>query len=319
MVVPTRDDVVAAHGRIADLVVRTPLLRHRVDGRDVWFKAEVLQRTGSFKFRGASNFLAALDERDRRHGVVAYSSGNHAQGVAAAAAHFEVPAAIVMPADAPRVKLDRTRELGAEVIQYDRASQDRKAIATATAAERGMTLLPPFDHPLVIAGQGTAGLEIAEELEGEGVDDVAVVVPASGGGLSSGIALAVETSPSIRGVVTAEPATHDDHRRSLIEGRRVEIDPSASSICDALLQPTPGELTWEVNRTRLIGAVVATDEEVRHAMRWAALVLKLVVEPGGAIGLAALLAGRIGLAGRVVVVLSGGNVDTQMLEAALGA
>ncbi len=315
---PTISDVLAARARITGRVVRTPLLHRTIDGRDVWFKAEVLQRTGSFKIRGALNFILSLDEEVRRKGVVAYSSGNHAQGVAAAAADCGIPATIVMPADAPKIKLDNTKGYGAKVVPYDRATGDREAIAAKIAADSGGSLVPPYDHALTIAGQGVLGLELLEDLEAAGVMEADVVVPASGGGLVAGIALAVEThGPRLR-VLCAEPETHDDHRQSLEAGRRVQVFPPAPSICDALLQPIPGELTFEINRQRLAGGVVASDAEVLTAMRYAFEELKLVVEPGGAIGLAAQLAGRVPGTGPTVVVLSGGNVDPALMKKAIG-
>ena len=315
---PTVSDVLAARTRITGRVVRTPLLHRTIDGRDVWFKAEVLQRTGSFKMRGALNFISSLDEEVRRRGVVAYSSGNHAQAVAAAAADCGISATIVMPADAPQIKIDNTRGLGAEVVSYDRATGDREAIAAEIVAESGGSLVPPYDHALTIAGQGVLGLELLEDLEAAGVTEADVLVPTSGGGLAAGIALAAQNQvPRLR-VLSAEPETHDDHRQSLEAGRRVQVYPSAPSICDALLQPIPGELSFEINRELLAGGVVASDDEVLVAMRYAFENLKLVVEPGGAIGLAAQLAGRVPGSGPTVVVLSGGNVDPALMTKAIG-
>jgi threonine dehydratase len=288
-----------------------------VNDRPVWFKAEVLQRTGSFKVRGALNFVGALDGAVRARGVVAYSSGNHAQGVAAAAAHHGIPATIVMPEDAPVIKLANTRAHGATVVTYDRATGDRVALAEDIARQSGATVIPPFDHPLTIAGQGTLGLEVGEDLAAAGVDASVVVVPASGGGLTAGIVLSAEAPGPEFEVVTAEPASHDDHRRSFESGERVALDDPAASICDALLQATPGELTFAINRDRVAYGVVATEPEVLAAMRWAFEKLKLVVEPGGAVGLAALLAGRIPGTGPVTIVLSGGNVDPSVMASAL--
>lgn len=315
--IPTLQDVVEAQSRVAIAAVHTPLLHRVVEGRAVSFKAEVLQTTGSFKIRGALNVVGSLDAEERARGVVAYSSGNHAQGVAAAAAHLGTTATIVMPRDAPAIKLANTRALGADVVTYDRATESREEIAAAIAAERSATIVPPFDHPLTIAGQGTVGLEIIEDLGDAGVDAATVVVPASGGGLAAGIALAGDGDGPRLGVMTAEPDTHDDHARSLEIGERVRVEDPPPSICDALLQPEPGEITFAVNRHRLVGAVTASEDEVLAAMRWAFECLKLVVEPGGAVALAALLAGRIPGDGRVVVVLSGGNVDPAMMARAL--
>ncbi|MEE8496982.1 MAG: pyridoxal-phosphate dependent enzyme [Acidimicrobiia bacterium] len=315
---PTVSDVLAARVRIAGRIVRTPLLHRSIAGRDVWLKAEVLQRTGSFKVRGALNFILSLDDEVRRRGVVAYSSGNHAQGVASAAADCGIPATIVMPADAPKIKTDNTDGYGAKVVPYDRATGDREAIAAEIAADSGGTLIPPYDHALTIAGQGVLGLELLEDLEAAGVAEADVIVPVSGGGLAAGIALAAETpGPRLR-VFSAEPDTHDDHRQSLEAGRRVQVDSPSPSICDALLQPIPGELTFQINRERLAGGVVASDDEVLSAMRYAFEKLKLVVEPGGAIALAAQLAGRVPGTGPVVVVLSGGNVDPVLMTKAIG-
>lgn len=314
--IPTRDGVIRARDRLAGRIVRTPLLSGRSQ-RPLWLKPEVLQRTGSFKIRGALNFVATLGEEERANGVVAYSSGNHAQGVAAAAAEFGISATIVMPADAPPVKLRNTRRSGARVVTYDRATESREEIAAAIAAETGGMIIPPYDHPFIIEGQGTVGLEIAEDLVGYGVGPATVVVPASGGGLTAGIALALEGSEPPCEVWTAEPTAYDDHRRSLDAGDRVGVEPGGSSICDALLQTIPGEITWAVNRARVVGGVVADDEQVLAAMRWAFEEARLVVEPGGAVALAAFLAGVVPGNGPVVVVLSGGNVDPAMLVRAI--
>ncbi len=316
---PTRADVLEARARIGDAVVRTPMLRTSIEGREVWLKAEVLQHTGSFKVRGALNFMASLDAEARARGVVAYSSGNHAQGVAAAAARFGIPATIVMPDDAPPIKMRNTKRSGATVVPYDRASGDREAIAAGIAEESGAVVVPPYDHPWIIAGQGSVGLEIVEDLIANEVIEATVVVPASGGGLAAGIALAVEVEDLEVAVLAAEPAGYDDHRRSLEAGERIRVDSTEPSICDALLQPQPGEITFAINRDRLAGAVVASDEEVLGAMRFAFDEVKLVVEPGGAVGLAALLAGRVPGAGPVVVVLSGGNVDPAVMARAIEA
>jgi threonine dehydratase len=246
---------------------------------------------------------------------VAFSSGNHAQGVAAAARLLGIPATIVMPADAPRVKLQNTIALGAEVITYDRLRESREALAARLAAERGAVLVPSFDDPEIIAGQGTVGLEIAEQAAALGVRLDDVIVCTSGGGLVAGTALAIRAlSPATR-VWTAEPEGHDDHRRSLASGRRETNAPGTRSICDALLAPEPGVLTFEINRRLLAGGVAVSDAEVREAIGYAARTLKLVVEPGGAVALAAVLAGRIDPRGRAVaVVLSGGNIDDELLR-----
>ena len=319
---PNFDDVLAAQRRIEGVAVRTPLLTRtaldeRLDAR-ILLKLETLQRTGSFKFRGAYNRLARLTAAERAAGVVAFSSGNHAQGVAAAARLLGVPATIVMPADAPAIKMRNTRALGAEVVEYDRKRESREQIAARLADERGAVLVPSFDDPDIVAGQGTTGLELVEQARGLGIAIDDVVVCCSGGGLVAGIALSVAAlSPATR-VWAAEPRGFDDHRRSLEQGRRVRNDVAADSICDALLAPTPGELTWAINSQRLAGGLVASDDEVRTAMAYACRSLKLVVEPGGAVGLAAVLAGRLAVAGRTVaVVLSGGNVDDALLAGVL--
>jgi len=316
---PEFEDVRAAAVRVAGHARRTPLLSETpLDGRCggiVLLKLETLQHTGSFKFRGAYNRLAQLGPAQRAAGVVAFSSGNHAQGVAAAARLLGIPATIVMPADAPRVKLQNTIALGAEVITYDRLRESREALAARLAAERGAVLVPSFDDPDIIAGQGTVGLEIAEQAAALGVRLDDVIVCTSGGGLVAGTALAIRAlSPATR-VWTAEPEGHDDHRRSLASGRRETNAPGTRSICDALLAPEPGALTFEINRRLLAGGLAVSDAEVREAIGYAARTLKLVVEPGGAVAFAAVLAGRIDTRGRnVAVVLSGGNIDDQLLR-----
>jgi threonine dehydratase len=311
-------DVREAAARLAGHARRTPLLAatpldERTGGR-VLLKLETLQHTGSFKFRGAYNRLARLDAAQRAAGVVAFSSGNHAQGVAAAARLLGIRATIVMPADAPRVKLSNTLALGAEVVEYDRLRESREAIAARLGDELGAVVVPSFDDPDIIAGQGTVGLELCEQAAELGVVLDDVVVCTSGGGLVAGTALALEAlSPGTR-VWTAEPEGHDDHRRSLDAGRRVANLPGTRSFCDALLAPEPGLLTFEINRRLLAGGLAASDEEVRAAIACAARTLKLVVEPGGAVALAAVLAGRLEARGRTVaVVLSGGNVDDALL------
>jgi threonine dehydratase len=315
---PDFADVRAAAQRLAGQAVRTPLLAgtllDALSGGRILLKLETLQHTGSFKFRGAWNRLAQLDAAQRAAGVVAFSSGNHAQGVAEAARRLGIPATIVMPADAPAVKMRSTRELGAEVIEYDRLRESREEIAARLAAERGAVLVPSFDDPDVIAGQGTVGLEIAEQAAALGavLDDVLVCT--SGGGLVAGTALAIhESSPATR-VWTVEPEGHDDHRRSLAAGRRERNAPGTRSCCDALLAPEPGVLTFEINRRLLAGGLAVSEAEVHRAIAYAARRLKLVVEPGGAVALAAVLAGRIDTRGRTVaVVLSGGNLDESLL------
>ncbi|MBS7546054.1 threonine ammonia-lyase [Ancylobacter oerskovii] len=319
---PNFDDVVSAADRLHGVAVRTPLLHSaRLDaltGGRVFLKAEPLQRTGSFKFRGACNRISRLPESQKTGGVVACSSGNHAQGVAAAATLMGMPSVIVMPKDAPAMKKARTIAFGAEVVEYDRETEDRDAIANAIAAERGAVFVPPYDDFHIIAGQGTVGLEIVRDLSGRDLAPDVVISNASGGGLVSGIALAVkEMFPEAR-VLTAEPAGFDDHARSFRAGGRERNNRVSGSICDALLAPTPGRLTFQIS-SHLVGeGVSATDEEVMRAVAFAFEELKLVVEPGGAVALAAVLAGKVDLAGKVAaVVLSGGNVDAGMFQRCL--
>jgi threonine dehydratase len=311
---PDHEAVAAAAERLAGRVVHTPLLEAPGLGARLgcrlFVKAECLQRTGSFKFRGALHRLLLLDAAAQRRGVVAFSSGNHAQGIACAAQLLGIPAAIVMPADAPAIKLANTRGYGAEVVLYDRARDDREAIGARLAHERGATLVKPYDDPLIIAGQGTAALEAIQDAEKLGLAFDALAAPASGGGLIAGCALACEgRSPATR-VYAAEPTAFDDHARSLAEGTRVANPPDARSICDALQAPMPGAITFPINRRLLAGALTVTDDEVRGAMRVAFLELKLVLEPSGAAALAAALAGRIPGPNRAIcVIASGGNVD----------
>lgn len=316
------EDVRAAAGRIAGLAVRTPLLSHpdldeRAGGR-VFLKAENLQRTGSFKFRGACNAIFKLSNAQAGAGVTAYSSGNHAQAVAEAARLRGVPASIVMPADAPSVKTAGVRARGADVVAYDRERESREEIAADLARTRGTVLIPPFEHPDVIAGQGTCGLEIFEDLAARGVNADQLACCCSGGGLIAGINLAAEAmSPDTR-VYAVEPAGFDDTARSLEAGERVANARMGGSIQDALLTPQPGEMTFAINSRRLAGAVAVTDEEALEAVAFAARTLKLVVEPGGAAALAAVLSGRLDTAGKTtVVVLSGGNIDPATLDQAL--
>ncbi|WP_131835768.1 threonine ammonia-lyase [Ancylobacter aquaticus] len=311
---PTFDDIVSAAERLAGVAVRTPLLSStRLDaitGGRVLLKPEALQRTGSFKFRGAYNRISRLPDSQREGGVVACSSGNHAQGVAAAAALMGMPSVIVMPSDAPAMKKARTIAFGGEVVEYDRETEDRDAIAGEIARARGAVFVPPYDDFHIIAGQGTVGLEIAEDLLARGLTPDLVVANASGGGLVSGIALAVKHHFPDAQVMTAEPAGFDDHARSFRSGGRERNNQATGSICDALLAATPGRLTFEIS-SRLVGAgVSATDEEVARAVAFAFEELKIVVEPGGAVTLAAVLAGKLDLTDKLaVLVLSGGNVD----------
>ncbi len=315
---PTFADVEAAAARLHGTAVVTPLLRcpalDALSGGVVLLKAEPLQLTGSFKFRGAFNRLVQLTPAERQAGVVAWSSGNHAQGVAAAARMLGISATIVMPDDAPAAKLAGTKALGAHVVTYDRLREDREAITGKIAGESGAVVVPSYDDPHIIAGQGTAGLEIVAQTRALGLSVDDVIVPASGGGLIAGVSLAVHAANPAAQIFSAEPQDYDDHRRSLATGVRETNPTTANALCDALLTPTPGILTWEINRRGLTGGYAVSDAEVQAAMRFAFQHLKIVVEPGGAVALAAVLAGRHLLRGparerTTVVVLSGGNVD----------
>ncbi len=311
------DDVAAAAERLAGHATLTPVLENatlnEATGARVLLKPECLQRSGSFKFRGAFNRLSKLDAGERAAGVVAYSSGNHAQGVAAAAQLLGVAATIVMPHDAPRIKLDNTLAYGAEVIGFDRLSESREEIAARVAAERGAVLVPSYDDVDIIAGQGTCGLELARQATELGVTLDVLLVCCGGGGLIAGIATAFAEESPATAIYSVEPAAFDDTARSLAAGRRLENPADARSICDALLAPTPGEITFAINQRLLQGGLSVSDEEVRRAMRFAFARLKLVVEPGGAVALAAVLTEKLELAGRNVgVVISGGNVDAAL-------
>ena len=315
---PTFADVEAAAERLRAVAVRTPLLEsealnERVGGR-VLLKPECLQRTGSFKFRGAYNAISQIDAG----AVVAYSSGNHAQGVAAAARLLGKAATIVMPADAPAIKIESTRARGAEVRLYDRATESREEIGAAIAARTGAALIRPYDDPRIIAGQGTVGLELAEQTKACGLELEVALAPCGGGGLIAGCALALSAAFPGIALYAVEPADLDDTARSLEAGARQTNAPGATSICDALLLPTPGELTFAINRQLLAGGLTVSDHEVRSAMAFASRHLKLVVEPGGAVALAAVLSGKLPLEHRTAaVVLSGGNVDPALLAAAI--
>jgi len=310
-------DIEAAAKRLEGVSVRTPLLQNfeldAVAGGKVLVKPECLQVTGSFKIRGAYNFLSQLSPEQARRGVVAFSSGNHAQGVAAAGTMLGIKTAIVMPEDAPRAKLENTKRLGGEVITYDRYTGDREAIARETAADRGAVVVPSYDHDFIIAGQGTVGLEIAEQSAELGMEPDQVLVCCGGGGLVSGSATALKARLPGVSVHTVEPEDFDDTARSLRSGNRESVDEAARSICDALQAHMPGELTFAINRQLLGEGLTVSDAEVRAAMRFAFRNLKLVVEPGGAVALAAALAGKIDTAGKTTaVVLSGGNVDSEL-------
>jgi threonine dehydratase len=312
-------DIEAAALRLAAAAVVTPLLEspalnERLGGR-VLIKAETLQRVGAFKFRGAYNRLSQLTADERTRGVVAFSSGNHAQGVALAARLLEMPALIVIPSDAPRVKLEATRAYGAEVRFYDRAKDDREAITAQLARDRGAIIVPAFDDPHIIAGQGTVGLEIAGQALGAGAPADLVLGPVGGGGLMAGTGLAVSARMPGAQLFGVEPAGFDDTRLSLAAGERRGAPPAPRSLCDALEAPMPGKLTFPLLKESLAGILTVTDAEVAKAMRFAFATLKLVVEPGGVVALAALLAGRIALSGRTAaIILSGGNVDPALFQ-----
>jgi threonine dehydratase len=319
-VVPTVTfaDVEAAAARLAGHAVETPLLESPALndrlGKRVLIKAETLQRVGAFKFRGAYNRLVQLDADERKRGVVAFSSGNHAQGVALAAKLLGVPAVIVMPADAPAVKAEATRGYGAEVVTYDRLTESREAIAARISQERGAVVVPAFDDPHIIAGQGTVGLELMRQAQTLGARPDIVVTPIGGGGLMSGVATVVKALSPDTSLVGVEPDGFDDARQSLEAGRRIVLKPSRRSLCDALESPSTGELTFPILLNKVADVATVSDAEVAEAMRYAFQVLKLVVEPGGAAALAALLAGKVKLFGgsTVAIVLSGGNVDPDL-------
>jgi threonine dehydratase len=321
---PTFEDVTTAAGRLAGVAVTTPFvespaLSECVGGR-VFLKLETLQRTGSFKFRGAYNRLVQLSPAERLRGVVAFSSGNHAQGVAAAAALLGIPATIVMPADAPRIKTENTRALGAVVVPYDRKREKREAIADRIAAETGAVVVPSFDDPHIVAGQGTVGLEIAGQAAALGVALEAVLVPCSGGGLSSGIALALRgASPGTR-LFTVEPEGYDGTRLSLEAGNRIGAVGTRDTIADALTSPAPGIIPFAVLKACSAGGVAVDDAALMAAVGFAAMKVKLVVEPGGAAALAAVLSRAFDARDKTIaIVLSGGNIDAEMLQRSLTA
>ena len=318
----TFSDIEQAHHRIKHLVVKTPLLNSpRLDtiaGRRLWLKAEPLQVTGSFKFRGACSAISALSEDALTRGVIAYSSGNHAQGVSLAASIFNTSATIIMPHDAPDNKVANTRRDGAEVIQYHRGEESREAIGARLASERGLTLIKPYDDPYVIAGQGTVGLELAQQIVTQKLSTTAVLSCCGGGGLSAGIATALQaTLPKVR-LHTVEPKEFDDTARSLALGYRVANATERGSICDAIITPTPGELTFPILQNLAGEGLVVSDDEVLQAMSHAFDTLKIVVEPGGAVALAAaLFSDHLPDCTDLVIVLSGGNVDPRLFKKAL--
>jgi threonine dehydratase len=299
----SRADVVDSARRIQGQIERTPLIESEVGGARVWLKCECLQTGGAFKLRGATNRLLQLSPEERQRGVVAFSSGNHARGVAIAARRLGIRAVIVMPADAPEVKIEGTRGEGAEIVFYDRRTESREEIAARIAAETGATVVPSFDDAMIVAGQGTAGLEIVEQL---GRSPSRILIPCGGGGLASGIALAVPEAE----IVIVEPEGWDDMARSLEGGEIVSVEPGApNTFCDAIMTPRVSPITYGILRDREAKALSVSDDEVADAIRFAWARHGLIVEPGAAVGLAALLAGKIPPAEDTVVVLSGGNVD----------
>ena len=320
--VPGFADVKAAAARIAPYAVRTPLVEspalNAIGGGRVFLKLENLQRTGSFKFRGACNRILMIPESARAKGVVAFSSGNHAQGVAAAAQLLGLPATIVMPSDAPAIKLANTKGFGAEVVLYDRLKENREAIADEIAVKKKATIVPPFDDPYIIAGQGTAGLEMARQARARGANFDAALLPCGGGGLISGSTLALQAAWPKLPVYSCEPAAFDDTKRSLAIHKRLPVEPGGKSICDGLLSPIPGELTFALNDRNLAGGLALSDDEVLAAMAFAFRVMKLVIEPSGAVALAAILTGKFDAKGKTVGVLcSGGNVDPDIFARCL--
>ena len=307
------EDIHAAAERLRPFVVRTPLIESpeldRITGGRVLLKAENLQQTGSFKIRGAYNLLSQLGLDQVKKGAVAYSSGNHAQAVAAAGTKLGIATTIVMPEDSPRIKIENTRRLGGTTVLYDRYTEDREEIAMKIAAKSGAVLVPPYNHEHIIAGQGTVGLEVVEQCgELKTVPDQ-FLVSCSGGGLTAGCAIALTSQCGSR-VYPVEPEEFDDTRRSIISGRMETNDPDARTICDALMSAPPGEKTFAINRKLVTDVLTVSDEEVKDAIRFAFRHLKLVIEPGGAASLAAILAGKLALGDCVsVAVLSGGNID----------
>lgn len=320
---PTAADVEDAARAIAGVARRTPLLTSpeldAITGARVFLKSEMLQRTGSFKFRGAYNRLSRMPEAERQNGVVAVSSGNHAQGVATAGQILGIPVTCLMPADSPASKLDRTRRAGAELVLFDRNADDRYALARALTDKRGSVFVPPFDDFYIMAGQGTVGREIVEDLEALDLLPEMVLIPCGGGGLTAGCALAIhDRAPSAR-IWMVEPEEFDDQARSLAAGHRLSNAKNSGSICDGLLSTEPGELTFAVNRHHVAGGLTVSDDEVKRAVAFAFREFKLVAELSGAVALAALLEGRLDVKGQIVAaVLTGGNVDAALFAGMIG-
>ena len=317
--IPSYQSVRDAAENLSDIVVRTPLLEsyalNEKLGARFFLKCETLQHTGSFKFRGAYNTISRLAEEQKASGVFAYSSGNHAQGVALSAKMLGIKATILMPEDTPSVKLDNTRGYGAKVVTYDRYHQSREDIGRKIAEENNLTLIKPYDNYFVISGQGTTGIEIAEQLKARDVHADICVCPAGGGGLIAGTSLALrDLSPDTK-IYAAEPKNFDDLKRSLELGERVSNEPGHRSICDAIVTPIPGEITFGINKTTLAGGLAVSDAETRSALRAAFHYFKCVVEPGGAVAIAAVLSGKLDIKGKTVVAIaSGGNVDPMLFS-----
>ena len=320
---PTAADVADAARTIGGVARRTPLLTSPelddITGARIFLKPEMLQQTGSFKFRGAYNRLSRIPAEERAKGVVAVSSGNHAQGVALAGRMLDIPVTCLMPADSPAAKIERTRRSGAELVLFDRDSDDRYAMARDMTARLGAVFVPPFDDFFIMAGQGTVGREIVEDLQVMGVSPDAVLIPCGGGGLTAGCALAIHDLAPAAAVWTVEPEGFDDQARSFAAGERLSNAKTSGSICDGLLSPEPGELTFAVNRHQVADSLVVSDEEVKRAVAFAFHELKLVVEPSGAVALAALLSGRVDVRDQTVaIVLTGGNVDAGLFAEMIG-
>jgi threonine dehydratase len=318
---PTFEQIVDAAGRLHGLARKTPLLENQVLNETLGFrliiKPECLQRTGAFKFRGAYNKISQLPDNVRQRGVVAVSSGNHAQGVAAASTLFGIKSTLLMPSTAPQLKIDNTKALGGEVILYDPKTDDRELMAQEICASTNSSFVSPFDDPLIIAGQGTVGLEIARQSEHMGIKPDLVLVPAGGGGLAAGCAIAIKELIGCE-IMSVEPDAFDDTKRSLETGVRQSVAPGGKTICDSLLPPMPGEITFSVNKRLLSGGVSVSDEEVLSAIKLAMLSFKVVAEPGGVVAVAAAVNGKYDAAGKTVVaIVSGGNIDPEMLSRAL--
>lgn len=320
--IPTYDDILSAAETIKGEAVRTPLLRcdalDAATGCKVFVKPENLQRTGSFKFRGAYNAISILSDEERAKGILANSSGNHAQGVGDASRVFGCASTIIMPEDAPVMKVERTKAYGAKVIHFDRASEDRDAVLARVEKETGSIIVHPFNNAMVIAGQGTVGLEIVEDIKELGLKLDRIAVCTGGGGLTAGVALSVNEHFPEAKVHSVEPANFDDYKRSIESGKRERNATTAGSICDAIIAPSPGVIGFEVNKQLLHSGLVVTDDEALAAIKFAYEELKMVVEPGGAVALAGVLKHGKEWAGETVaLVLSGGNVDPEVFVRAI--